>query len=179
LHTVSIGSAASSGDSRDRTEIRLQFPISRRSRPETRWRNRLPYDRADRGGKMTTQVKRPPVVQFVGGVIVTALIIPLIILGAGGNWQWLEGWLFALWFDVMVLANMSYLCFKDPALLAERRKRPGADNQKGWDAVMLSGIYILALARAAAYRARNSGAGSTHPWRRADASDGTGWLRRV
>ena len=39
----------------------------------------------------------------------TALIFPLIILGAGGNWQWVEGWLFALWFDVMVLANMTYL----------------------------------------------------------------------
>jgi protein-S-isoprenylcysteine O-methyltransferase Ste14 len=95
---------------------------------------------------MTTQVKRPPVVEFVGGFIVTALLFPLIILGAGGSWQWIEGWLFALWFDVMVLANMTYLYFKDPALLVERRKRPGSDNQKGWDAVMLSGIYILALA---------------------------------
>ena len=95
---------------------------------------------------MTTQVERPPVVQFVGGFIVTTLIFPLIILGAGGNWQWVEGWLFALWFDVMVLANMTYLYFKDPALLAERRKRPGSDNQKGWDAVMLSGIYVVALA---------------------------------
>ena len=95
---------------------------------------------------MTTHVERPPVVQFVGGFIVTTLIFPLIILGAGGNWQWVEGWLFALWFDVMVLANMTYLYFKDPALLAERRKRPGSDNQKGWDAVMLSGIYVVALA---------------------------------
>jgi protein-S-isoprenylcysteine O-methyltransferase Ste14 len=85
-------------------------------------------------------------VQFVGGFIVTALIAPLIILGAGGNWRWVEGWLFALWFDVMVLANMTYLFFKDPALLAERRKRPGSDNQQGWDAVMLSGIYVVALA---------------------------------
>jgi len=46
----------------------------------------------------------------------------------------------------MVLANMTYLYFKDPALLAERRKRPGSDNQKGWDAVMLRGIYTLAMA---------------------------------
>jgi protein-S-isoprenylcysteine O-methyltransferase Ste14 len=89
---------------------------------------------------------RPPFVEFVGGFIVTALLFPLIILGAGGNWRWVEGWLFALWFDVMVLANMTYLYFKDPALLAERRKRPGSDNQKGWDAVMLWGIYIVALA---------------------------------
>ena len=95
---------------------------------------------------MTSHMERPPVVQFVGGFIVTALIFPLIILGAGGDWRWIEGWLFALWFDVMVLANMTYMYFKDPALLAERRKRPGSDNQKGWDAVMLRGIYIVALA---------------------------------
>jgi hypothetical protein len=67
-------------------------------------------------------------------------------LGTGGNWRWVEGWLCALWFDVMVLANMTYLYFKDPALPADRRKRPGSDNQKGWDAVMLSGIYFVALA---------------------------------
>ena len=95
---------------------------------------------------MTTHVERPPAVQFVGGFVVTALMFPLIILGAGGNWRWVEGWLFALWFDVMVLANMTYLYVKDPALLAERRKRPGSENQKGWDAVMLSGIYVVALA---------------------------------
>ena len=80
---------------------------------------------------MTTHVERPPAVQFVGGFIVTALMFPLIILGAGGNWQWVEGWLFALWFNLMVLANTTYLYIKDPALLAERRKRPGSDNQKG------------------------------------------------
>lgn len=94
---------------------------------------------------MATQVARPPLAQFVGGFIATALIFPLIILSAGGNWRWVEGWLFALWFDVMVLANMTYLYFKDPALLAERRKRPGSDNQKRWDAVMLTGIYVVAM----------------------------------
>jgi len=45
--------------------------------------------------------------QLVGSSVVTSLIFPLIILGAGGNWRWIEGWLFALWFDVMVLANMT------------------------------------------------------------------------
>lgn len=95
---------------------------------------------------MTSHVERPPLVEFVGGFIVTALLFPLIILGAGGDWKWVEGWLFALWFDVMVLANMTYLYLKDPALLAERRKRPGSDNQQGWDAVMLRGIYVVAMA---------------------------------
>ena len=92
------------------------------------------------------KTERPPIAEFLGGFVVTALLFPLIILGVGGNWRWVEGWLFARWFDVMVLANMTYLYFKDPALLAERRTRPGSDNQKGWDAVMLRGIYTLAMA---------------------------------
>ena len=46
--------------------------------------------------QVTTDVALPPVGQFVAGFIVTALIFPLIILGAGGNWRWVEGWLFAL-----------------------------------------------------------------------------------
>src|SRR5262245_4425440 len=95
---------------------------------------------------MTTTVQRPPLVEFVGGFLVTALLFPLIIVGAGGNWRWVEGWLFALWFDVMVLANMTYLYVKDPALLAERRKRPGADNEKGRDAAIMRALYIVALA---------------------------------
>ena len=72
---------------------------------------------------MTTHVEKPPAVQFVGGFIVTALMFPLIILGAGGNWQWVEGWLFALWFDVMVLANMTYLYFTDATVCS-----PGPDS---------------------------------------------------
>ena len=95
---------------------------------------------------MTPQVQKPyPLAQFILGFIVTALIGPVVILGLGGNWRWVEGWIFALWFDAMVLANMVYLYFGDPALLAERIKRPGSDNQEGWDKVMLTGIYLLAL----------------------------------
>ena len=80
---------------------------------------------------MTTHVERPPPVEFVGGFIVTALLFPLIILSAGGDWTIIEGWLFALWFDAMVLANMTYLFFKDPALLAERRMSPAPTIRKG------------------------------------------------
>jgi hypothetical protein len=40
--------------------------------------------------------------------------------------------MFGLWFDVMLLSNMAYLYFRDPALLAERSRMPGAGNQKSW-----------------------------------------------
>jgi protein-S-isoprenylcysteine O-methyltransferase Ste14 len=56
-----------------------------------------------------------------------------------------EGWIFGLWLAAMVLFSTIYLYLKDPALLAERQKRPGSDNQKGWDKYLLTSIYILAL----------------------------------
>ena len=52
---------------------------------------------------MTTQVERFPRCSSSG--YRDDADFPLIILGACGNWQWVEGWLFALWFDVMVLAT--------------------------------------------------------------------------
>jgi protein-S-isoprenylcysteine O-methyltransferase Ste14 len=83
----------------------------------------------------------------MGGFIFNSLLIivlfPAIILPISGNWSWVEGWIFSLWFDAMVLSNYVYLYLYDPALLAERSKAPGSDNQKKWDKVILSGAYIL------------------------------------
>jgi protein-S-isoprenylcysteine O-methyltransferase Ste14 len=40
---------------------------------------------------------------------------------------------------------MMYLYWKDPALLAERSKAPGSDNQEKWDKYLVIGIYFMAL----------------------------------
>jgi len=83
--------------------------------------------------------------RFIFSSLITILIIPAVILFLSGNWLWLEGWIFSLWFDAMVLSNMTYLYWKDPALLAERSKAPGSDNQKQWDKYLVIGIYLWAL----------------------------------
>lgn len=83
--------------------------------------------------------------RFIFSSLITILIIPAVILFLSGNWLWLEGWIFSLWFDAMVLSNMIYLYWKDPALLAERSKAPGSDNQKQWDKYLVIGIYVMAL----------------------------------
>ncbi len=83
--------------------------------------------------------------RFIFSSLITILIIPAVILFLSGNWLWLEGWIFSLWFDAMVLSNMTYLYWKDPALLAERSKAPGSDNQKQWDKYLIIGIYLWAL----------------------------------
>lgn len=84
--------------------------------------------------------------QFIVMSLLTLVTFPVLILFLGGNWLWVEGLLFGLWMSAMILGSTAYLFFKDPALLAERSKRPGSDNQKTWDKYLLTGLYLIALA---------------------------------
>jgi protein-S-isoprenylcysteine O-methyltransferase Ste14 len=92
-----------------------------------------------------TRSSKSAVVKTIPSFILTAVLFPLVFLGLGGNWRWVEGWIFALWFHAMVLFNIVYLLWKDPALLAERSKRVGSDNQKKWDKYLLLLVYALAI----------------------------------
>jgi len=94
---------------------------------------------------MPTESKKMTVGGFIFGSLITILIFPAVFLFASGNWLWLEGWIFSLWFDAMVLSNYIYLYQHDPALLAERSKAPGSDNQKQWDKYLLTGAYLMAF----------------------------------
>jgi hypothetical protein len=91
---------------------------------------------------MTTENKKTTLGSFIITALMTSLFFPAVILLASGNWLWLEGWIFSLWFDAMVLSTLIYMYRHDPALLAERSKPLGADNQKPWDKYLLSLIYI-------------------------------------
>jgi protein-S-isoprenylcysteine O-methyltransferase Ste14 len=92
---------------------------------------------------MTNKTKAKSMGGFIFNSLFIMVLFPAIILPISGNWSWVEGWIFSLWFDAMVLSNYVYLYLYDPALLAERSKAPGSDNQKKWDKVILSGAYIL------------------------------------
>ncbi len=95
---------------------------------------------------MNSEPKRATQAGFLFSAVVTALIFPAVILFAAGTWRWIEGWLFALWFDTMALSSMIYMYRKDPALLAERSGASGSANQKKWDRYLLTVIYLLAVA---------------------------------
>jgi protein-S-isoprenylcysteine O-methyltransferase Ste14 len=58
---------------------------------------------------------------------------PGLLLGLGGDWRWVEGWIFSGWFALSILVSAIFLIRNDPALLKERFKRPGQGQQKGWD----------------------------------------------
>ncbi len=83
--------------------------------------------------------------QFVLMCIVTAIVFPGLTLLLAGDWGWLEGWIFGLWFDAMMLSILIYTYVYDPALLTERSKMPGGDNQKRWDTYLMSLILLIAL----------------------------------
>src|SRR5688500_14385723 len=94
---------------------------------------------------MTTETKKMSPLAFALNLLLTTLFFPGLILLLAGNWRWVEGWIFALWFVAMILINIIYLYWKDPALLAERTKRPGTDNQKPWDKYIMIAILGIAL----------------------------------
>ena len=83
--------------------------------------------------------------QFIVMSILSAIVPPAIFILLAGDWRWVEGWIFCLWFDAMLLSNVIYLYWRDPALLAERSQRPGSRNQKRWDQYLLTAIYVIAL----------------------------------
>lgn len=74
--------------------------------------------------------------------IVASLIFAVVILLLAGDWFWLEGWIFIIFWLSMTLSIGIYLSKYDPALLAERSKMPGSDNQKGWDKYYQSFAYL-------------------------------------
>ena len=76
----------------------------------------------------TSKVTLIRIIQTIFGL----LLLPALVLFLSGNWLWVEGWVFGLWFIVMCSIVIVYLYRNDPALLAERYKQPGAANQICW-----------------------------------------------
>ena len=75
------------------------------------------------------------------------LVYPILIFALAGDWLWIEGWVFSVWFVGMSAFVTWYLYRYDPALLAERFQMPGSGtNQKPWDRYFLYGVGILFLA---------------------------------
>jgi len=68
------------------------------------------------------------------------LIFPAALLFISGNWLWLGGWIFSIWFLGLCYFTIIYLYRYDPALLEERYRKPGSGEEKGWDKYF---VYIL------------------------------------
>lgn len=81
----------------------------------------------------------------IGKIILTfiyILLYPALLLFVSGDWFWIEGWIYSIWFILLCFTTIIYLYFKNPALLSERYKKPGTANQKGWDKYVVSILVI-------------------------------------
>ncbi len=70
------------------------------------------------------------------------LLWPALLLLAGGDWRWAQGWAFGAWFVAMSAHVIIWLYVKDPALLAERYRKPGTGGQSRQDLII---VYVLGL----------------------------------
>jgi len=69
-----------------------------------------------------------------------------LLLWVSGNWRWVEGWIFGVWWVSFVAALYLWLRFKDPALLAERMRMPGSGGESRSDMAILFAIKLCFLA---------------------------------
>jgi len=70
------------------------------------------------------------------------LLFPALVLILSGDFFWPEGWIFSIWFIILCYSTILYIYRKDPALLAERYRKPGSGNQPKWDRYVFYGIVI-------------------------------------
>ncbi|HEX4460236.1 MAG TPA: isoprenylcysteine carboxyl methyltransferase, partial [Polyangia bacterium] len=70
------------------------------------------------------------------------LLWPALLLWLGGDWRWLQGWIFDVWFVAMCTSTTAWLYVKNPALLAERYRKPGTGGQSRRDQII---VYLLGV----------------------------------
>jgi protein-S-isoprenylcysteine O-methyltransferase Ste14 len=74
------------------------------------------------------------------------LFWPALFFLLAGDWRWREGWLFNGWFVFMCVSTIAWLYRKDPALLAERYRKPGTGGQSRRDVIIVYLVMICFLA---------------------------------
>jgi protein-S-isoprenylcysteine O-methyltransferase Ste14 len=70
------------------------------------------------------------------------LVWPALQLWLSGDWRWVQGWIFGLWLVALSAVCIAWLFRRDPALLAERYRRPGTGGQSRVDARIVYGLVL-------------------------------------
>jgi protein-S-isoprenylcysteine O-methyltransferase Ste14 len=89
----------------------------------------------------TPIITRLIVVAVPVGILGLAALLPSL----SGDWRWVEGWIFGIWWGSFAAAILLWLHYKDPALLAERMRMPGSGGESRADVVILIGIKVCFL----------------------------------
>ncbi len=80
------------------------------------------------------------------GPPVGVLGLTALMLWLSGNWRWVEGWIFGGWWLCFMAAMVLWLHYKDPALLAERLRKPGSGGESRTDMAILIGLKVCFMA---------------------------------
>jgi protein-S-isoprenylcysteine O-methyltransferase Ste14 len=67
---------------------------------------------------------------------------PALQLWLSGDWRWVQGWIFGAWFVALCTTCIIWLYRRDPALLAERYRRPGTGGQSRADRFTVYGLAL-------------------------------------
>ncbi len=103
----------------------------------------LPPSQA-RSGSMRS---RPIItVLMVAAAPVGVAAFAALLLWLSGDWRWVEGWIFGVWWVSFMITLYLWLRFRDPALLAERMRMPGSGGESRADMVILMGMKVCFLA---------------------------------
>jgi protein-S-isoprenylcysteine O-methyltransferase Ste14 len=88
-----------------------------------------------------------PTPLILGLLLVAAAVIYLgLLLGLSGDWRWVEGWIFGVWFVSFAAAVLFWLHFRDPALLVERFRMPGTGGESRADVALFIALKACWLA---------------------------------
>jgi protein-S-isoprenylcysteine O-methyltransferase Ste14 len=68
--------------------------------------------------------------------------VATLVLWLSGNWRWVEGWIFDVWWASFIAAIFLWLYYKDPGLLAERLRMPGSGGESRSDVAILIGVKL-------------------------------------
>ena len=76
--------------------------------------------------------------------------LPVVFLGLvlwlSGDWRWVGGWIFGVWWVSFFAALLLWLRSRDPALWAERFRMPGSGGESRSDLAIFIGIKVVGLA---------------------------------
>ena len=84
---------------------------------------------------------------ILGLLLMAAAVVYIgLLLGLSGNWRWVEGWIFGVWFVSFAAAVLFWLHYRDPGLLAERFRMPGTGGESRSDVAIVIGLKLCWLA---------------------------------
>jgi len=88
-------------------------------------------------------MRRAPII--TGLMLAAPIVVPgfaALVLWLSGNWRWVEGWVFGVWWVSFISVSLLWLYYKDPALLVERTRLPGTGGESRADVAILLAIKV-------------------------------------